>query len=700
MSELAAIPGLYDLWQRTRGTLDVSVAVLDGLVDTDHPCFQGAELKRLPTMVQGKASATGRMSAHGTHIASIIFGQPNSPVEGIASNCRGLVAPVFADNRRKLSQLDLARAIERAAESGANVINISGGSITDFGEAEDWLLRAVTMCRDRNILIVAAAGNNGCDCLHVPAALPAVLAVGAMDAKGKPLDFSNWGEQYQSQGILALGENVHGAKPGGGTMHMTGTSFAAPIVTGVVALLLSLQMQRGENPNPQAVREALLATALPCQADTDGRKCLAGKLNIPGAIEHLTGKTMSESVAESLETGMAETGIVDASDCSCGGSPETEPPKVKVPPQLEIERPELFTPGVPVPPGLSASGASGAIASGVPVASSVAASETATSIAAAEVPANSISVNPVSSQGAIVPNLNLIPSNAVTPSEAESGDGKVYTIGILGYDFGTEARRDSFKQMMPAVEFEGTQVPSNPYDGRQMANYLANNPSEAKSLIWTLNLELTPIYAIEPMGSFAQDVYAVLQEFLAGQVEAEDSDDYIERVSIPGRITGRTVRLFSGQVVPVIEPQSPRGMYGWRINTLISAALEAVGAEQQDAQEEEMRRALSSFLNRVYYDLRNLGQTSQDRALNFAATNAFQVAQTFSAAVGAGMELDSINVQKSPFCRMDSDCWDVQLKFFDPENNRRAKRVFRFTIDVSDFIPVTLGEVRSWSSPY
>lgn len=160
------------------------------------------------------------------------------------------------------------------------------------------------------------------------------------------------------------------------------------------------------------------------------------------------------------------------------------------------------------------------------------------------------------------------------------------------------------------------------------------------------------------------------------------------------------MRLFSGQVVPVIEPQSPRGMYGWKVNSLVSAALEAVRTEQEGADEGQMRRTLSSFLNRVYYDLRNLGQTSPDRALNFAATNAFQAAQTFAEAVGAGMELDSINVQKSPFCRLDSDCWDVQLKFFDPENNRRAKKVFRFTIDVSDLIPVTLGEVRSWSSPY
>ncbi len=99
----------------------------------------------------------------------------------------------------------------------------------------------------------------------------------------------------------------------------------------------------------------------------------------------------------------------------------------------------------------------------------------------------------------------------------------------------------------------------------------------------------------------------------------------------------------------------------------------------------------------MYYDLRNLGATSHDRALNFAATNAFQAANTFASAVAAGMALDTIAVEKSPFCRMDSDCWDVRLRFFDPENSRRARKVFRFTIDVSDILPVTLGDVRSWS---
>ena len=68
------------------------------------------------------------------------------------------------------------------------------------------------------------------------------------------------------------------------------------------------------------------------------------------------------------------------------------------------------------------------------------------------------------------------------------------------------------------------------------------------------------------------------------------------------------------------------------------------------------------------------------------------------AEIGAGMELATVKANKSPFCRMDSDCWDIVLTFFDEENLMRARKLFRFTIDVSDVIPVTLGKVRSWST--
>ena len=663
MPEISSIPGIKQLWAKTKGNSEVCVAVLDGLVDLKHPCFEGANLTQLPSLVQGQATPQSEMSLHGTHVASIIFGQPNSSVSGIAPHCRGLIVPIFSDYHRRTSQLNLARAIEQAVNAGANIINISGGELTDYGEAEDWLNRAVSLCQNNNVLLVAAAGNDGCECLHVPAALPTVLAAGAMGENGQPLDYSNWGENYQTQGILALGENILGAEPGGGTTQLSGTSFATPVVSGVAALLMSLQLQREEKPDSQKVRTALLKTAVPCHAQ-ETRRCLVGQMNISGAIAHITGETMSESEQDNSNG-------IEAS-CGCESTPEAS-----LPGSVGLEN------------SLPARADNGVVAAGV-VEAGVTASQPLSSTNTSN---NQISAMPNNSQSNN--------SNGITPSQPpQDVTNIVYVIGTLGYDFGSEARRDSFKQLMPAVTIGNTQIPANPYDARQMVDYLANNLSEAKSLTWTLNMELTPIYAIEAVGSFAREVYEALQELFAGEIEAEDAERYIERVSIPGKLTGRTVKLFSGQVVPVIEPVSPRGIYGWRVNTLVGSALEAVRGEQAEADDEQMRRSLSSFLNRVYYDLRNLGQTSQDRALNFAATNAFQAAQTFSTAVAAGMELDSIAVTKSPFCRMDSDCWDVQLKFFDPENNRRAKKVFRFTIDVSDFIPVTLGEVRSWSSPY
>lgn len=658
MTDDITIPGLQKLWAETQGDPKITVAVLDGIVDQTHPCFDGADLTRLPSLVSGAASDNGSMSAHGTHVASIIFGQPDSPVPGIAPNSRGLIIPVFADDRLQLSQLDLARAIEQAVNAGAQIINVSAGQLTDAGEADYWLEKAIQLCQEKNVLLIAATGNDGCECLHVPASLPTVLAVGAIDDYGKPTHFSNWGAAYQHQGILAPGENILGAKPGGGTTRLSGTSFATPIVSGVAALLLSLQIKKGERPDPNKVKTALLETATPCDSkDTDDQiRCLVGKLNILDAIEYLIGEIMSNELE--LET-------IEASGCGCQDTqvsqPELENPP---PPLLEIQPDEIL-----------------------------ASVTTQTPIPSFSFPQQ---ITPK-------PTMSNRSANFVTASEAPSeleGKNLVYALGVLGYDFGSEARRDSFKQLIPGVSIDGTLVPGNPYDARQIVDYLGDNLPEAKALIWTLNLELTPIYAIEPVGGFSRDVYEVLRELLDGQIQAETSPDFVQRVSIPGVLTGRSVKLFSGQVVPVVEINNTRGLYGWKVNSLVDAAIASVQSEAGDAQEDAIRRTLSSFLNRIYYDLRNLGTTSQDRALNFASTNAFQAASTFAQAVGAGYELDSIDVEKSPFGRIDSDSWDVKLKFFDPENSRRAKKIYRFTIDVSDTIPVTLGEVRSWSSAY
>lgn len=645
------------LWDESVGVPGVCVAVLDGPVDQSHPCFDGANLTRLPTLVPG-APDRGSASQHGTHVASIIFGQYDGPVCGIAPNCRGLIVPVFTDGREgglaPCSQIDLARAITQAVEQGANVINISGGQLAASAESDQLLANAVRLCQETNVLIVAAAGNDGCECLHVPAALESVLAVGAMDAQGNPIGSSNWGEAYQSQGILALGVDILGATPGGGTAAKTGTSFATPIVSGIVALLLSIQLQREETPDPHAIRHAILQSALPCnqQKGLDNRRCLVGTLNIPGAYALITKGTLHQMSNEK-----PEDVTIQSRDSS--NSIEQFQPSEVIKPRLD--------PPISLPSGVGVEAAEATTFPAVPTAP------------------------PIGGSPLMITSSNKTNAFA-TPSQCATCDGRgpmqlVYALGELGYDFGTQARHDSIQQAMnltrPPLQQEllyylsGETVEGNPFSGNP-------HPWDAQSIIWTLNLDATPIYAIVPSGPFAGVAYDRLREFL--------SDQDIERVSVPGYITG-SIRLLSGEVVPIITPEV-RGMYSWSVDALLDGVIEP-GTPDEDRK--TLRNRIREVLDRIYYDFRNLGVTPQDRALNYAATNAFQISVAISRETMSDRVMETIDVIKSPICRHESECYDVKLRFFDPENLQRSRTVKRFTIDVSDVIPVTIGQMRSWS---
>jgi hypothetical protein len=646
-----------------------------------------------------------------------------------------VVVPIFSDSQAKPTpQIEVARAINSALEEGAHVINISGGELSDPERADPMLLQAIRNCQDQRVLIVAAAGNDACRCLHVPASLPSVLAVGALDQDGLPLASSNWGAAYQTQGILAPGHNIPGAVPGGGLALKTGTSFATPLVSGIVGLLLSLHLQHGEMPNPHAVRDALLASAVPCDqaAIENCERFLVGSLSIPAAHALVSngGNEMSDQnfggdaalPGDGNRLGLSDSNGADESGGNVlvaaeSGMAASEAEGVEIRESDAVENRSTGT-----PPRRAT----------LPNVISGGSSHSHDPLAAA----------PRSAA------VSRVKAASVEPSCACQGNGSrsmVFAIGVLGYDFGTEARRDAFKQLMPSVSADGipTHVPEpppyppNPYDARQLVNYLAGFPppdppfpteggfprlnrqgpafplpeveprekkypgfpahlAEAAELIWTLNIELTPVYAIRPVGGFAAEVYQRLVAALAGQILNPGNFEYVERVSVPGFLTGETVRLFSGQVVPVLEPQV-RGFYAWNTNILLEAALSTAKVKATSNEGLAVAEGVRQFLNRVYFDLRNLGQTSAERALNFTATNAFQAAEVFIRGFKAAKAtLDSIVVEKSPFCRMDSDCWDVKFIFFDPENERRSRKVFRYTVDVSAVFPVTIGPVREW----
>src|SRR5689334_5648964 len=96
MDPVADIPGLENLFDETEGGSDeIRIAVIDGSVDLSQPCFAGAKLTTLDLLGLSKTS-TGGAAEHGTHVASVIFGQHGTPVSGIAPGCRGLVVPIYA----------------------------------------------------------------------------------------------------------------------------------------------------------------------------------------------------------------------------------------------------------------------------------------------------------------------------------------------------------------------------------------------------------------------------------------------------------------------------------------------------------------------------------------------------------------------------------------------------------------------------
>jgi hypothetical protein len=535
--------------------------------------------------------------------------------------------PIFesagADSLQPCSQVELARALCWAIQEGAHVVNVSGGQFSPAGAAHPLLEDAVRECTKRRILIVAAVGNDGCECLHVPAALESVLAVGAIDSDGEPLSYSNWGGPYQLQGIVAVGTDLVGAEPGGCYVRRSGTSYATAIVSGVAALLLSLRRRNGQPPDPLYIRRLLIRSALGCQEQpaSDCRRLLAGRLNIAGALNLLNREL--RTMDQTIET-----------------------------PEIAFEHPSM------------------------PAASEV--------TAACSPP---VTAEP-----------EAIRSASVRPAACSCGCGGptrlVYALGRVGYDLVSEARLDSLVQKMAGDAAGSVAERLMAFDSKRLLDHLDRHPWDAAAVEWTLTLDGTTIYALRPQGPFAAEGFKELRRFLREQLS-----EGVERVSMPGTISG-SARLLMGQTVPVLVPEL-RGMFSWTTKDLVAAtvgaapAAEAAPADKDAHQKKTVR--LTNFLDRVYHGLRNLGVLPHDRALNFAATNAFSIDKVYESAVKEELELESINVVRSPLCRPESDCWDVELYFFYPARQvQTVRKVYRFTVDVSDVVPVTIGPTRSW----
>lgn len=515
----------------------------------------------------------GGASVHGTHVASIIFGQPGGPVEGIAPSCRGLIIPVFPESLdgglRPCSPKRLAEAIHEAVSWGAHVINVSGGQILQEGSLDWSLLKAVERCASKNVLVVAAGGNGGCNCALLPAALPSVLAVGALAEDGNPLSSSNWGASMRPQGVVAPGERIIGAVPGGGLATLSGTSFATPIVAGAAALLLSLQLRSGRKPDPRGVREAILQSADPCRPEplVDCRRFLAGCLNGLRAA-HVILKGGTDEMLEARETGsmVSEEAVVPELQPGSGKGlawPASSEPMSwpgAAPGHDQMGSPPWFSPPL--------------------------------------TPASAEEVNPACACGG-------------GPSYL------VYPVGNLTYDFGTEARLSSFKSLMS----ESGRV--DPFDPRAMAEYLRKRHFHAAGqLTWVLHLDGEPMYALAPSGAFALATYRRFRGILLEQIHT-DPKRVVQRIVVPG-VAGPKVRLYNGAEIPTLQPDF-RGWGEWNTHQLAMSLYSQTGDWAEDGVPEvdlTFEEKVNRLLRRLLQETKNRGAEPRDRAKNFAATSA------------------------------------------------------------------------------
>ena len=203
--------------------------------------------------------------AHGTHVAGIIAAVRDNDkgMNGIAPNAR--IMPIRAvpggDERDK----DVALAIRYAADNGARIINMSFGK--GYSPEAELVFDAIEYAEDKGVLMIHAAGNDGEDndtVINYPDGTLGkkkstknwitVAAASVEEDSTFFASFSNYGKK--SVDIIAPGVDILSLSPGGGTKSQSGTSMAAPVVSGVAALIM------GVNPELSAkkVKKILLKT--------------------------------------------------------------------------------------------------------------------------------------------------------------------------------------------------------------------------------------------------------------------------------------------------------------------------------------------------------------------------------------------------------------------------------------------------------
>ncbi|HEX3072139.1 MAG TPA: S8 family serine peptidase [Ignavibacteriales bacterium] len=265
-------------WDINTGNINLVIGVLDSGIPTQDNTLSHPDLSNTNRIIQGndypnETDGVIDLNGHGTHVAGIISAESNNTtgITGINWNSKMYISQAF--NRDGGGTIwSFYQGVTNAVDNGARVINFSGGAMSSSNTIE----QAIVYARDHNCLIVAAAGNyketNPNKIVEWPAAYSNtydnVIAVSATNSDDIIADFSSQGPEVT---VSAPGVNILSTMPNytvrlndpnyGGYSHyydyMSGTSMAAPIVTGLASLIFS----RYPSLTPAQVREIIKQSA-------------------------------------------------------------------------------------------------------------------------------------------------------------------------------------------------------------------------------------------------------------------------------------------------------------------------------------------------------------------------------------------------------------------------------------------------------
>lgn len=217
-----------EAWNRTKGSANVIVAVIDDGIDLYHEDLENNIIHPFD-MVEGW-DETIPVGEHGTHVAGIIAGQIDNYTGGAGVAPKTKIMPINVFEGDGAYSSDVIKAIYHAVDNGADIINMSLGSYY-----YSWLNQeAIEYAHDAGVVIIAAAGNDATDDPWYPAAYEHVVSVASTTSWDSPSYFSNYGSTID---ISAPGSSIYSTLPYDSYGVMSGTSMASPVVAGVAALI-------------------------------------------------------------------------------------------------------------------------------------------------------------------------------------------------------------------------------------------------------------------------------------------------------------------------------------------------------------------------------------------------------------------------------------------------------------------------------